>query len=87
MPSLFSFLSGFGAWNWFILGAILFAVMVSSFVLLLHVPRVIAEPGSRAEWTMIVIALSISAAAWCAAGSLARNEVAEREGFEPSKGF
>ena len=26
MPSLSSFLSGFGAWNWFILGAILFAL-------------------------------------------------------------
>lgn len=26
MPSLFSYLSGFGAWNWFILGAILFTL-------------------------------------------------------------
>jgi uncharacterized membrane protein YphA (DoxX/SURF4 family) len=51
--------------------AILFAVMVSGFVLLLHLPRVIADPGARAEWTMIVIALTISAAAWCTAGSLA----------------
>jgi uncharacterized membrane protein YphA (DoxX/SURF4 family) len=53
------------------LAAIAFAVMVSGFVLLLHVPRIIGEPGSRAEWTMIVIALTITAAAWCAAGSLA----------------
>jgi uncharacterized membrane protein YphA (DoxX/SURF4 family) len=53
------------------LGAVLFAVMVSGFVLLLHVPRVIADPGSRTEWTMIVIAMTIAAAAWCAAGSLA----------------
>ena len=53
------------------LGAILFALMVSGFVLLLHVPRVLGEPGSRAEWTMIVIAMTIAAAAWCAAGSLA----------------
>jgi hypothetical protein len=48
--------------------------MVSGFVLLLHIPRVIHDPGSRAEWTMLVIATSISAAAWCAAGSFARKE-------------
>jgi uncharacterized membrane protein YphA (DoxX/SURF4 family) len=54
------------------LASILFAVMVSGFVLLLHLPRTIEEPGSRAEWTMIVIALTITAGAWCAAGSLAR---------------
>jgi uncharacterized membrane protein YphA (DoxX/SURF4 family) len=56
------------------LGAILFAVMVSGFVLLLHVPRVIGDPGSRNEWTMLVIALTITAAAWCAAGSLWHTE-------------
>lgn len=54
--------------------AIAFAVMVSGFVLLLHVPRVIGEPGSRAEWTMLVIAMTMTAAAWCAAGSLARKK-------------
>jgi uncharacterized membrane protein YphA (DoxX/SURF4 family) len=52
------------------LAATLFAAMVSGFVLLLHLPRVVQDPGSRAEWTMLVIAMSISAAAWCAAGSL-----------------
>jgi uncharacterized membrane protein YphA (DoxX/SURF4 family) len=56
------------------LGAILFATMVSGFVLLLHVPRVIGEPGNRTEWTMLVIAITISAAAWCTAGSLARKD-------------
>jgi uncharacterized membrane protein YphA (DoxX/SURF4 family) len=59
------------------LGAILFATMVSGFVLLLHVPRVIAEPGSRTEWTMLVIAVTISAAAWCTAGALARKNAAD----------
>jgi uncharacterized membrane protein YphA (DoxX/SURF4 family) len=54
--------------------AILFATMVSGFVLLLHVPRVIAAPGSRGEWTMLVIATTISAAAWCAAGSFGRRD-------------
>jgi uncharacterized membrane protein YphA (DoxX/SURF4 family) len=57
--------------------AILFAVMVSGFVLLLHVPRVIGEPASRSEWTMLVIAMTMTAAAWCAAGSLARNKVSD----------
>ncbi len=56
------------------LASVLFAVMVSGFVLLLHLPRTIADPGNRTEWTMIVIALTISAAAWCAAGSLARGK-------------
>lgn len=56
------------------IAAFLFATMVSSFVLLLHIPRVIADPGSRAEWTMLVIATTISAAAWCAAGSVARRD-------------
>jgi uncharacterized membrane protein YphA (DoxX/SURF4 family) len=59
------------------LGAIAFAAMVSGFVLLLHVPRIVDEPGSRAEWTMLVIAMTITGAAWCAAGSL--------EGKKPSR--
>lgn len=53
------------------LGSLLFAVMVSGFVLLLHVPRVIGDPSSRQEWTMLVIAGTIAGAAWCAAGSIA----------------
>lgn len=53
------------------LAAIAFAAMVSGIVLLLHVPRVMVVPGSREEWTMLVIALTITGAAWCAAGSLA----------------
>jgi uncharacterized membrane protein YphA (DoxX/SURF4 family) len=53
------------------LAAILFATMVSGFVLLLHLPRVIGDPGNRIEWTMIVIALTMTGAAWCLAGILA----------------
>ena len=52
-------------------GAIAFAAMVSCFVLILHIPRVLAAPRSRTEWTMLVIAMSIAGAAWCGAGSLA----------------
>jgi uncharacterized membrane protein YphA (DoxX/SURF4 family) len=56
------------------IASILFATMVSGFVLLLHLPRVIADPGNRTEWTMLVIAMTISAAAWCVAGSVARKD-------------
>ncbi len=54
----------------------LFGAMGCGVVVLLHLPRTIADPGSRTEWTMTVIALTISAAAWCAAGSLARGKPA-----------
>jgi uncharacterized membrane protein YphA (DoxX/SURF4 family) len=71
------------------LAAMLFAAMVSGFVLLLHTPRVIHDPGSRAEWTMLVIATSIAAAAWCAAGAVSgtlRHGYAQRVGASPCKG-
>ena len=50
------------------LAATLLAVMCGGFVVLLHVPRVIAAPSSRLEWTMLLIALSITGAAWLARG-------------------
>jgi uncharacterized membrane protein YphA (DoxX/SURF4 family) len=53
------------------LSSLMFALMVSGFVLLLHVPRVVGDPTSRLEWTMLVMASTITAAAWCAAGSIA----------------
>lgn len=52
------------------LGATLFALMVSCFVVLLHIPRVAAAPDNRFEWTMLCVALSITGAAWTIAGSL-----------------
>lgn len=54
------------------LASLLFALMVSGFVLLLHVPRVIADPASRLEWTMLAMAFAIAAGAWCAAEALRR---------------
>jgi uncharacterized membrane protein len=42
----------------------LLALMVGCFVLLLHVPRVIAAPASRLEWTMLAVSLSLLGAAW-----------------------
>jgi uncharacterized membrane protein YphA (DoxX/SURF4 family) len=53
------------------LGSLLFACMVSSFIILLHIPRVIGEPTSRLEWTMLAMSAAITGAAWCAAGSIA----------------
>ncbi len=38
--------------------------MMGSFVLLLHIPRVIAEPTSRMEWTMTAVALTLTGAAF-----------------------
>lgn len=38
--------------------------MLGGFVLLLHAPRVFADPTSRLEWTMLAIALSLTGAAW-----------------------
>jgi uncharacterized membrane protein len=41
----------------------LLALMFASFIVLLHVPRMMAEPGSRLEWTMTAIALTLTGAA------------------------
>ncbi|MEN2789005.1 DoxX family membrane protein [Sphingomonas oligophenolica] len=46
------------------LAATLLATMCGLFVLLLHLPRVIAAPGSQLEWTMMFVAFSITGAAW-----------------------
>lgn len=54
------------------LASLLFAVMVSGFLLLLHVPRVIADPACRLEWTMLALAFAITAGAWCAADAWRR---------------
>lgn len=46
------------------LGATVLAAMMMVFVLLVHVPRVIASPGDQLEWIMLGVALSLSGAAW-----------------------
>jgi hypothetical protein len=48
------------------------AAMMTSFVLLIHVPRVLASPRSRMEWTMLSIATAFSGAAWATASSYGR---------------
>ena len=39
------------------------AAMMGSFVVLLHLPRVLASPGQHIEWVMLAIALSLTGAA------------------------
>jgi uncharacterized membrane protein len=40
------------------------AAMYATFALILHLPRVIAAPTERIEWTMLFIALTLTGAAW-----------------------
>ena len=46
------------------LAATLTCLMMASFVVLLHLPRVIAHPEVRVEWIMIAVASSLTGAAW-----------------------
>jgi len=46
------------------LAATLTAFMMACFVVLLHVPRVIGDPGLRVEWIMLAVASSLTGAAW-----------------------
>lgn len=56
------------------LAAGLLTAMMASFVVLLHIPRVIAAPGSHLEWTMTAVALSLTGAAWALRQSLPPSE-------------
>ena len=46
------------------LGASLLAIMMALFVLLVHLPRVIATPDEHLEWIMLGVAMSLSGSAW-----------------------
>ena len=52
------------------LAATLLATMMGCFVVLLHIPRVMAAPDSQLEWTMTAVALSLTGAAWALRQSL-----------------
>jgi uncharacterized membrane protein YphA (DoxX/SURF4 family) len=54
------------------LGSTLLAAMFACFVVLLHLPRVFANPTNRVEWTMLGIATSLTGAAWIVRTALAR---------------
>lgn len=51
------------------LAATLEAGMMLSFVLLVHIPRIVAAPGSRIEWTMLLVACALACSAWQVARS------------------
>lgn len=46
------------------LAGALLAAMMASFVILLHIPRVIAAPGQHAEWIMLGVSTGLAGAAW-----------------------
>ena len=50
--------------------------MMASFVILLHLPRVTAAPGSRLELTMLTMAVMLTSAAWLIAASAMPSEAA-----------
>lgn len=52
------------------LAALIEAAMMTSFVLLVHIPRVFHEPSNRFEWTMMFAAIALSSAAWIVARHL-----------------
>jgi len=54
------------------LAATLEASMITSFVLLVHIPGVLSYPHSRLQWTMLRVASALAGAAWLVAGSLRR---------------
>jgi len=47
------------------------AVMITLFVVLLHIPAAIAEPASRLNWTMVFVATALAGAIWNLAATLA----------------
>lgn len=56
---------------WARLASRLLGMMFAGFVLLLHVPRLLADPNSQLEWTMTAVALCLTGAAWSVADQIA----------------
>jgi len=54
------------------LAATLEAIMISLFVLMVHMPGAAQQPASRMQWTMLLIASAYAGAMWAAAKSYAR---------------
>jgi len=72
------------------LAAALEALMMASFVVLVHLPRVLAHPDSRMEWTMLCVALTLAASAALAAtisSRHARRGQHEGQGLGEAAGF
>lgn len=56
------------------LAAGMLAAMMGSFALLLHLPRVVADPASQIEWTMLCVATMLAGAAWIVRAGLTPRE-------------
>lgn len=54
------------------IGSTLLAIMMSGFVLLVHVPRIVGDVDSRLEWHLLSTASLLTGAAWLIAASFAR---------------
>jgi uncharacterized membrane protein YphA (DoxX/SURF4 family) len=52
------------------LAATLEAAMISSFVLLVHIPGAASQPASRMQWTMVFVASALAGGVWATAKSL-----------------
>ena len=65
------------------LAASLESLMMAGFVVLVHVPRVLAHPDSRMEWTMLCVAITLSASAAMVA-AISRRRAASARGSSMS---
>jgi uncharacterized membrane protein len=45
------------------------AIMLSAFVVLVHIPAVAGHPGSREQWTALFVATALAGAVWSVSGS------------------
>lgn len=67
------------------LASTLLAAMMACFVILLHLPRVLADPASRIEWTMLGVAIALTGAAWIIRTAIVRlNDQARQHRAEPA---
>lgn len=68
------------------LSTTLLAAMFTCFVVLLHVPRVVADPANRAEWVMLGMSTSLLGAAWIVRTCVARPLTSpERDGIRATE--
>jgi uncharacterized membrane protein len=48
---------------------LLFGIMMLLFVAMVHIPRVVATPGDRIPWTIVIREMSFAGGAWALAGN------------------
>lgn len=62
------------------LAATMLGIMFGSWVLIVHIPRVLASPHDQSEWTSMCIAIALCGGAWLMAGYFERSSVAVNTG-------